>query len=162
MTKILGIVFIGLLVVACGEIPNVNHKKFQSVDAKDAILLQTSKDKKYCAKCGMDLAKFYKTNHTAKIGSKVYQYCSIHCLEEHLGEGVTLKNPQVVNLSSLKFIDVKDAYYVVGSNKRGTMSRVSKYAFAKLADAKKFQVKNGGKIMRFKGALQEAKKDFNN
>jgi len=146
--------------VGCVGTASVPKKMFQSVPKKDAILLQTGKDRRYCAMCGMDLVKFYKTSHSATKDSKVYQYCSIHCLEDHLGHGATLKNPKVVDVSSLKFISIKDAYYVVGSKKKGTMSRVSKYAFAKLEDAKEFQAKNGGKIMRFNDALKRAKEDF--
>jgi len=160
MFKILGLIFISLLFIGCNHTPKVHHKMFQSVAEKDATLVQTTKDKRYCSRCGMDLVKFYKTSHSAEVNSKTYQYCSIHCLEDHLGDGVTMKNPKVVDVASLKFISVKDAYYVVGSKKKGTMSRVSKYAFAKLEDAKKFQAKNGGKIMRFNEALQKAKEDF--
>jgi nitrous oxide reductase accessory protein NosL len=138
----------------------IHHKMFQSVDEKDAILVQDA-DKKYsCSRCGMNLVKFYKTSHTAKLNSKNYQYCSLHCFVEHLNENGKLKNPKVVDVSSLKLIPIFDAYYVVGSKVRGTMSRVSKYAFASIDDAKAFQEKNGGKIVRFKEALEIAKKDF--
>ena len=160
MFKLLGLFIVGILFIGCGHNPKSSHKMFQSVSKEDAVLLQTSKDKKYCTRCGMDLVKFYKTSHSATVDKKVYQYCSIHCLEEHLGEGITLKNPKVVDVASLKFISVKDAYYVVGSKKRGTMSRISKYAFSKLEDAKKFQATNGGEIMKFDKALQKAKEDF--
>lgn len=160
MFRLLSLFVIGFLVIGCGENPKVSHKMFQTVSKEDAVLVQTSKDKRYCARCGMDLVKFYKTSHSATLDSKVYQYCSIHCLEDHLGDGVTLKNPKVVDVASLKFISVQDAYYVVGSKKRGTMSRVSKYAFSKLEDAKEFQKANGGKIMNFNDALQKAKEDF--
>ncbi len=164
MFKILVLAFSTLLFIGCGAEHNHHmhsQKMFQSVDAKDATLLQDTKDKQYCVRCGMDLVKFYKTSHSASsTDGKVYQYCSIHCLEDHLGDGVTLKNPQVVDLSSLKFVSVADVYYVVGSNKRGTMSRVSKYAFSSLEDAKKFQERNGGEIMNFNEALDKTKEDF--
>ncbi len=138
----------------------VKSKLYQSVNKNQAILLQKGKDKRYCARCGMDLVKYYKTSHAAIYKGKQYQYCSIHCLEEHLGKGVTLKNPQVVDVTSLKFISVANAKYVVGSKKKGTMSRVSKYAFSSLDDAKKFQAKYGGEIMSFNGARAAAQKDF--
>jgi nitrous oxide reductase accessory protein NosL len=84
----------------------------------------------------------------------------MHCLEEHLGQGITLKNPKVVDVTTLKFISIADAFYVVGSSKRGTMSRVSKYAFLNLEDAKKFQTLYGGEIMDFNGAHEKAKEEF--
>jgi nitrous oxide reductase accessory protein NosL len=162
MLKIVATVIIGLLVFGCASQKDVAmpNKMFQTVNEEDATLIQDSKEKRYCVKCGMDLVKFYKTSHSAIYNDKKYQYCSIHCLEDHLGEGITLKNPQVVDVASLKFIDVNKAYYVVGSSKRGTMSKVSKYAFLNEVDAKKFQAENGGEIMDFNSALEKAKEDF--
>ncbi len=141
----------------------MQHKKmkmFQTVDAKDAILLQKGPNKEHCAICGMNLVKFYKTNHAATLGDHKVQYCSIHCLTDHIKEGAELENPMVVDVTTLKFIPVTEAFYVVGSDVRGTMSMVSKYAFKNLDDAKAFQKKHGGKIMDFYSAWQVAKKDF--
>jgi len=136
------------------------HKMFQTVDKKDAILVQEGKNKQYCVICGMDLVKYYKTSYSATYNDKEYQYCSLHCLSDHLGEGIELKNPKVVDVTTLKMIPVLEAYYVVGSKKPGTMSKVSKYAFSSLKDAEDFQSKYGGEIMDFYGALEKAKEDF--
>jgi nitrous oxide reductase accessory protein NosL len=138
-------------------------KLFQSVNPSKATLLQTGKEKKFCPVCGMNLPMFYKTNYAATVNGKEKQYCSLHCLVEdkelhHANE----KNIKVVDAASLKFINAKTAYYVVGSKKKGTMSMVSKYAFKNLKDAAKFAAKNGGTIMDFNSAYNEAKKDFAN
>ncbi len=142
------------------SMPMKQRVMFQSVDEKDAVLVQKGNEKYSCHLCGMHLVKFYKTSYMAENTNRKYQYCSIHCLADHLNQGVELKNPQVVDVSSLKPISVLQAYYVVGSDVRGTMSRVSKYAFGTLDAAQNFQKKHGGKIMDFNGALQEAQKDF--
>ena len=136
------------------------YKMFQTVDEKDAILVQDGKNRQYCVICGMDLIKFYKTSYAATYNEKEHQYCSIHCLSDHLGEGIELKNPKVVDVSTLKLIPVLEAYYVVGSSKKGTMSKISKYAFSSLKAAEIFQSKYGGEIMDFYGALEKAKEDF--
>ncbi|MDD3855119.1 MAG: hypothetical protein A3J96_05230 [Sulfurimonas sp. RIFOXYC2_FULL_36_7] len=153
---------IALLLIGCGTEKNLGPKSgmFQSVQENEATLVQEGKNKNYCSRCGMDLVKYYKTSHSATHNDTQYQYCSIHCFEDHLGEGVTLKNPKVVDVKSLKFIDATKAYYVVGSQKRGTMSKISKYAFANEEEAKKFQGEFGGEIMDFNKALEVAKKDF--
>lgn len=162
MIKLIGLSLLLILLAGCGAEKNVKvpEKSFQAVTEKEAILLQEGKDKRYCVRCGMDLVRFYKTSHAAEQEGKPVQYCSLHCLEEHLGQGITLKNPKVVDVASLKFISIADAYYVVGSSKRGTMSRVSKYAFADKDEAQKFQALYGGEIMDFKGAHEKAKEDF--
>lgn len=162
MIKIVMAIVVSIIIVGCNSTKTARFSKiqFQTVDAKDAILVQTGKEKRYCIKCGMDLVKFYKTSHTAEHNNVKYQYCSIHCLEEHLGEGVTLKNPKVVDVTSLQLIPVAQAHYVVGSKKRGTMSKVSKYAFKNLEDAQKFQALYGGEIMNFHDARIKAQEDF--
>jgi hypothetical protein len=136
-------------------------KLFQTVPAKDAILVQSGPNKEHCAMCGMNLVKYYKTSHTAKLDGKNIQYCSMHCLTKHINEGAELENPMVVDVTSLKLIPVTEAYYVVGSDVAGTMTKISKYAFKSLADAKAFQKAHGGKILDFYSTWQVAKKDFN-
>ena len=137
------------------------HKMFQTVAKKDAILLQKGEAKEHCSVCGMNLVMFYKTNHLATDeNGNIHQYCSLHCFTDALRHGAELKNPEVVDVTSLKFIPVLEAYYVVGSKKSATMSSISKYAFKSLDDAKKFQKENGGDIVDFHSAWQSAKKDF--
>ena len=145
MKKIIFLVVIGL---------------FSILSASGEELVQEGKDKTDCARCGMDLIKFYKTSHTSQYKGKKYQYCSFHCLEDHLGEGISLKNPKVVDNGSLKLISISQAIYVVGSKKPATMSRISKYAFSKMEDAKKFQSEFGGEIMDFNAAREVVQKDF--
>ena len=162
MFKIFTIVTVVVIFVGCvaDKKPQIKSSMFQSVKESQAILVQSGKDKRYCSRCGMDLVKYYKTSHSATYKDKKYQYCSIHCLEDHLGEGISIKNPKVVDVESLKFISVADAFYVVGSKKRGTMSKVSKYAFLSKDKAKAFQAKFGGEIMNFSQARKKAQEDF--
>lgn len=135
---------------------------FQTVNPKDATLVKTDSSKGFCNVCGMHLTKFYKTNHVTefKNGHKE-QYCSIHCqakVDEEFSDKI--KSVQVVDTNSLKLIDAKTAFYVVGSSKNGTMSAVSKYAFASQDEAKAFQTQFGGEIKNFEETLKIAKDDF--
>ena len=162
MIRYIGAFVLLMAFVGCGAQKSsmMQQALFQSVTQEDATLLQEGEDKASCVSCGMNLVRYYKTSHAAQHDGKTLQYCSLHCLEEHLSEGTTLKNPQVVDVASLKFISIVGAHYVVGSSKRGTMSRVSKYAFASEDEAKKFQKLYGGEIMDFEGARKKAKEDF--
>ena len=110
---------------------------------------------KWCSVCGMNLAKFYTTNHLVitKDGKKI-QVCSMHCLAElypHIKKDIA--QIMVVDAKSGQFIPVQEAWYVVGSKIPGTMSRISKFAFATKADALAFQKEYGGKLMRFNKAF---------
>ena len=138
------------------------QEKFQTVEPKDATLVKTDSSKTFCNVCGMDLPKYYKTNHVAefKNGHKE-QYCSIHCLAEvYKDYKDKIKSIQVVDTNSLKLIDATKAFYVVGSSKEGTMSPISKYAFASNDEALKFQKEFGGTIHNFEEAMKIALEDL--
>jgi len=140
--------------------PKKMMKMFQAVPAGQATILQEGKAKMFCPECGMTLPMFYKTNHAATVDGKVKQYCSLHCIVEDTQKGSKLTDIKVVDVTSLKFIPVEKATYVVGSGKKGTMTMVSKYAFAKKADAQAFAKANGGKVVDYNGAYKAAEKDF--
>ena len=150
----------------CGQAMNESSKPkkmmkmFQAVPKGKATLLQEGKAKACCPECGMTLPMFYKTNHAATVNGKVKQYCSIHCLVEDMEKGSKLTDIKVVDTNSLKFIDASTAFYVIGSSKKGTMTTVSKYAFATKAEAEAFAKANGGEVTDFNGALKAAKADF--
>lgn len=128
----------------------MKQMNYQAVNPKDATMLQEGDEKTFCPVCGMTLPMFYKTNHAANDKSKVKQYCSIHCMiEDKEMKGTKISNLKVVDNSTLKFIDVKDAYYVFGSKKPGTMTMVSKYAFGTKDAALAFVKENGGEVKTF-------------
>jgi len=138
-----------------------SFKRFQSVALEKTTMLQTGANKYACPICGMKLPMFYKTNHSATHNGKVKQYCSLHCLvDDKYNNKSDLKNIKVVAIDTLKFIDAKDAIYVVGSDKSATMSSLSKYAFEGRMSARRFAKENQGRIMKFDEAYEYALKDF--
>lgn len=134
--------------------------RFQAVSPDKAVILQEGVNKMYCPKCGMTLPMFYKTNHAAHVHGKTEQYCSIHCLAETMADGAEVTGVKVVDNTTLEFIDVIRSWYVMGSDKPGTMSKTSKYAFAKKSDAEKFAKENGGKVMTYYAVLDAVKSTF--
>jgi hypothetical protein len=136
-------------------------KNFRAVPFDKAQILQKGPAKMFCVKCGMTLPMFYKTNHAAKVDGKMEQFCSMYCLIQELKSGKKVEDIQVVDNSTLKFIPVSKAWYVVGSSKPATMAKkVSKYAFGTKEAAEAFAKKFGGKVMKFKDALKLAEADF--
>ncbi len=136
-------------------------KNPRAVPMAKATILQDGKNKMFCPICGMTLPMFYKTNHAATSNGKDHQYCSIVCsVEDAVVNGTKLTNFKVVDNSTLKFIDSKDAFFVVGSKMPGTMSVVSKYAFGTEAAAKKLVAKKGGEIMKFDALYALVKKSL--
>lgn len=162
MKKLLTIVLalaLGFTLLNASESKGKPKMAYQAVPMDKASLVQEGKEKMYCPICGMTLPMFYKTNHAANHEGTQKQYCSIHCMIEDMElNGAKLSDMRVVDNSSLKLISVNDATYVVGSSKPGTMTMVSKYAFASADDAKAFQAANGGEIKTFDEVVAMVKK----
>ncbi len=135
-------------------------KNYRMVPMAKAQILQEGPTKMFCPKCGMTLPMFYRTNHAAKVDGKMEQFCSIHCLVEEMNTGKKISDIQVVDNTTLKFIPVEKAWYVVGSSKPGTMSKVSKYAFGTKEAAEKFAEEFGGKVLPYVKVLEMVKANF--
>lgn len=154
------VIFIALLLFSNHGFAQEGKKmptRFQAVSLDKASLLQEGKSKMYCPKCGMTLPMFYKTNHAAHVDDKSEQYCSIHCLAEAMASAKKISQVKVVDTTSLKFIDAPSAHYVFGSSKPGTMSKTSKYAFAKKTDAAAFAKEFGGEVLNYEATLAKVK-----
>ncbi|MCK9473121.1 nitrous oxide reductase accessory protein NosL [Sulfurimonas sp.] len=121
-------------------------------------LVQKGSQKEWCPVCGMKIGMFYKTSHASKIhDDKQRQYCSIRCLAVDMKEhDINLDDIKVVDVTSQKLIDANSAFYVVGSDVQGTMTKVSKLAFADKKAAEAFSDEHGGKIVDFKTTLKMA------
>ncbi|UFH59126.1 nitrous oxide reductase accessory protein NosL [Sulfurovum mangrovi] len=159
--------FLGtLLIIGCSTksepVPPNTYTRFQSVPSSQATLLQKGKHKAHCIVCGMHLPTFYKTNHAATTKERqTRQYCSLHCfVHDNEMNTIDLYDVKVIDVTTLKFISAQSAYYVVGSMKEGTMTRFSKYAFAKRKDADAFVQKYGGHVMNFYDAYTISMQDF--
>ncbi len=134
-------------------------QEFSKVASKEPELIQKREDKLYCPICGMNLKQYYKTSHGAILSDgTAKQYCSIRCLAADW-EAIEARLVKVVvtDVVSEKLIDAKEAFYVIGSKVPGTMSQVSKLAFAKEADAVAFMKEHDGELGRFENAFAKAK-----
>ena len=151
------------LVMLLGLLFNLQADGFSKVAEGNPHLIQDGSQKMWCPVCGMNLKRFYKTSHAVILkDGKKKQYCSIRCL---VADWPIIKDKikeiLVVDAKTGELIDVKSAYYVVGSKVQGTMSMVSKIAFAKEDDAKAFQQKFGGKIADFNRVFKMASESLN-
>ncbi len=156
MKKMILLLLALLFTTSFAQEPNSPKKmptRFQAVPFSQAQILQKGEDRLYCKICGMTLPMFYKTNHAGDVNGTTEQYCSIHCLAESMSEH-NVTNIKVVDVKTLKFIDAKSAWYVVGSTKAGTMSKVSKYAFSTKEDAQAFAKKFSGDVKSFDEVLK--------
>lgn len=112
-----------------------------------------------CHNCGMTRPMWARTWFTYENSQGAYQVCSFHCLAETaLMAGEEPKNVKVALYRTPdKMIPANQAYFVIGSKAKGTMTMVSKPAFASEGEAKAFSDQCGGKVARYPEALKAAK-----
>jgi nitrous oxide reductase accessory protein NosL len=111
-----------------------------------------------CPNCGMMINMWARTRHTFTDSEGPHETCSIRCLADmsrKIGE-----EPHDVKVALYMdpdtMIDADNAFYVVGSSAKGTMTMKSKIAFASEDKAKAYAQENGGEVKIFAEALQMA------
>lgn len=130
------------------------NEMFSKVASDKPILVQKGAKKMWCPVCGMNLKRFYKTSYAYHEK----QFCSLRCLAVDMQDNnMSLEEIKVVDAKTEKWIPATTAFYVVGSKVKGTMTKVSKLAFASKSDAEAFVKQYGGKIVDFNQALALAK-----
>ena len=138
-------VLMSLVLIAFAE----NQKKFKN---------DNKKDQKYCPLCSMNLKMFWKTTHWLTFSDeKKVGYCSIHCAsKEYKKRGIDIYKWEVVDYDTKKIVNAYNSYFLIGSNLPGTMTPVSKLAFASQNTVKTYQKKYGGIVGKFDDALNKA------
>lgn len=118
-----------------------------------------------CKYCGMDREKF---SHSRMLvvysdGSSVGT-CSIHCTAIELAQAFDSQPEAIMaaDYNKKNLIDAEKAYWVIGGNKPGVMTKSAKWAFADRKDAEAFIQENGGKLATFEEAMQATYEDMYN
>ncbi|MHB8122681.1 MAG: nitrous oxide reductase accessory protein NosL [Desulfuromonadaceae bacterium] len=115
-----------------------------------------------CPHCGMDREKFAHSRVLVSYsdGSSA-GLCSIHCLVTELkgNKGKPVKMVEVADVNTKQLVDAEKATWVIGGSRKGVMTRVAKWAFAKKDDAAAFVLKHGGTLATYKEAFASAEKD---
>lgn len=122
-----------------------------------------------CPYCGMDRRQWHHSRHLVHYGDdRVDPTCSLHCAAIGLALNID-RAPRAVYAADyggaaeprpLVAVDPGPAWYLVGSELPGTMTRRSKMAFAREAEARAAQAAHGGEVTGFDGALTAAYLDM--
>ena len=116
-----------------------------------------------CKFCGMDRAKFAHSRfYVAYEDGSTQGTCSIHCaaIDFALNIDKTPKTMQVGDFYTKKLVDAEKAFWVLGGNKPGVMTKRAKWAFAGNKDAERFMKENGGSAISFDQAFKAAFEDM--
>lgn len=115
-----------------------------------------------CVGCGMDRKAYgFSRMLVTYDNGTAAGFCSLHCVAIELAQNPSrkLKSIDVADRDTRKLIDVEKAYWVIGGNKAGVMTKIAKWAFAEKSDAEKFIKNHGGRLASFKEALDEASRE---
>jgi copper chaperone NosL len=131
---------------------------FGLVFAQDDIKRYSS-----CFYCGMDRAKFaHSRMHLEYDDGSTLGTCSLRCTAVDMALFID-KVPvsmQVGDFNTKKLIDAEKAYWVIGGDKMGVMSKRAKWAFENKKDAEGFISAHGGKLASFEDAIEAAYTDM--
>jgi len=132
--------------------------------SNSVVYVQDGDEKYWCPVCANSLKEHYKTSYIAKLqNARLRQYCSLECLVEDMNEyGLDMSYIKTIDAKTQKIIDAKRAFYVFNSKIRGTKSKISKFAFQNLKDAKEFKEKYGGKLVDFQKVLKYTQANLKN
>lgn len=117
-----------------------------------------AEEQKWCPLCSMNLKMFWKTTHwlTFTDGTRT-GYCSIHCASIVYQErAVDIDHWEVADYDTRRIINARKSHFLIGSDLPGTMTPVSKLAFASLDTAERYQKEHGGTIGTLDDALKRA------
>ena len=147
---------LSVLLVAC--VLSIGGVAFGGADIQADIQKGPS-----CKYCGMDRAHFAHSRMVVEYedGTSLGT-CSIHCLaiEIIVNMDITPRSLQVGDYNSKKLIDAEKAFWVIGGNKPGVMTKKAKWAFETKADAEKFIAENGGSPSTFEEAMKATFEDM--
>ena len=112
-----------------------------------------------CKYCGMNRTKFAHSRMVVAYddGTKVGT-CSLHCLAIDLSMNID-KTPMVIEVAdyiSKRLIDAEKAYWVIGGNKPGVMTKQAAWAFGNRVYADKFIREHTGILATFDEAMKAA------
>jgi copper chaperone NosL len=116
-----------------------------------------------CKYCGMDRTRFAHSRMVVEYedGTSIGT-CSMHCLAIEIVVNMD-KTPRALlvgDYNSKKLINAEKAFWVMGGNKPGVMTKRAKWAFENKADAEKFIAENGGSLSTFDEAMKATFEDL--
>ena len=113
----------------------------------------------HCDNCSMARAMWARTWKTFENSKGSFEVCSFTCLAKiAVKDAENPINVMVALYQAPKTMRAAEkAYYVVGSRAKGTMTKISKLAFASQIEAEEFAEHCGGEAMDFQKTFKLAK-----
>ena len=117
----------------------------------------------HCKYCGMDRGKFAHSRVLINYDDGSSEgTCSLHdaAIDLALNIDKTPGSIMVGDFNTGTLVDAEKAFWVIGGNKPGVMTKTAKWAFAEKDAADKFIAANGGQAATFDQAMKASYEDM--
>ncbi len=133
--------------------------------AGESVLFAQEDLKKHasCPLCGMDRQEYVQSRMLVEYAEKrTVGTCSIHCTasEISVNRDKTLIRIRVADYPTQKLIFAEKAFWVIGGNKAGVMTKRAKWAFKEKEQADRFIKENGGHHATFQDVMKATFEDM--
>ncbi len=116
-----------------------------------------------CPLCGMDRQKFAHSRMLIIYDSGgEFGSCSLHCAAVNMAVQID-RTPTMIkagDFNTHRLIDAETAFWVIGGDKPGVMTKRAKWAFQEKSDADTFINEHGGTLVHFDAAVKAAFSDM--
>jgi nitrous oxide reductase accessory protein NosL len=116
-----------------------------------------------CPYCGMNRGQYAHSRMLIEYAEKeTTGVCSIHCAasEISLNRAKTLVSIRVADYPTRNLIPAEKAFWVIGGNKPGVMTKRAKWAFKEKEHAERFIKLNGGRHAQLQDAMKATFEDM--
>ncbi|MDR9500204.1 MAG: nitrous oxide reductase accessory protein NosL [Desulfurivibrionaceae bacterium] len=116
-----------------------------------------------CGYCGMDREKFAHSRvYLSYADGTKAGVCSLHCAAIEMIVKLDKEPLEIMvgDFNTRELINADKAYWVIGGDMMGVMTRRAKWAFADKAAAEKFIKEHGGTMATFEEALKASFEDM--
>lgn len=149
--------------IMCGVLVGLFLLTGLAVYAQDMKDMKDIKDHPTCKYCAMDREKYAHSRGLVEYedGSS-FGSCSIYCTAINLTQSFE-KTPKAIyaaDYNKKNLIEAEKAFWVIGGDRPGTMTKRAKWAFADKKDAEAFIKEHGGNLGTFDEAMQATYEDM--
>lgn len=115
-----------------------------------------------CPICGMNRKQYSHSRMLIDYREGPVGTCSIHCTAADIAVNrqKTVRGVYAADYSGRQLIPAATAFWVIGGDQSGVMTRRAKWAFEKMADAQAFIREHGGGLANYEDAMKGTFEDM--
>lgn len=132
------------------------------IGAAPAAVIEDIQSHPACPICGMDRQQYAHSRMLIDYQEGSVGTCSIHCMgvDIAVNRHKTVRGILAADYAGKQLVPAKAAFWVIGGDRSGVMTKRAKWAFGKREDAEAFIREHGGKLSVFDDAIKATFEDM--